>query len=353
MSGLSVITPYGPAGASSRVRIYDWLDHLAAPHRLHNYIGARNASPRTLLARLPAVVRAERALRALDVSHDVLVLQREASPLSRGHLEQDLLRRAHHSIYDFDDALQWDTGPGLRGAFPKALKAERSVRAADLVVAGSDMLADWASRFAQEVRVVPSCIEPDNYLVKTEYDRTGAPVLGWVGSPTTESHLRLVEEPLLEVHRRTGAKLVVVSAGSAPLGALEAMVERVEWDPATVGEVLTSFDVAIAPLTTSLFARGKCAYKILQYAASALPVVGSPVGANREVLGRLGGAAASSPDEWLDQMAALLAAPAGTRRALGQNARLGVVQHYSYAAWAPVMSGLLGVPPELRQRSCP
>jgi glycosyltransferase involved in cell wall biosynthesis len=351
VSGLSVVTPYGRAGASARVRVYDWLEYLAAPHRLCNYLGARNASPQTLLARIPDVVRAERSLRALDLSRDVLLLQREASPLSRGHLEQSLLRRALRSVYDFDDALQWDSVPGLRSAFPKPLKTERCVRAADLVVAGNDLLADWASRFSREVHVVPSCIEPDQYPVKTDYDLTGQPVLGWVGSPTTEPHLKLVEDPLLEMHRRTGARLVVVSAGAAPLGALEPIVTRVEWNPVTVGRVMTSFDVAIAPLIETLFARGKCAYKVLQYAACGLPVVGSPVGANREVLGRLGLAAVSHPSEWPDQLEALLAGSADARRALGERARLGVVQHYSYAAWASVMSRLLGVPTDARLRS--
>lgn len=351
MPRLSVVTPYGGAGASSRVRIYDWLAHLAAPHRLFNYVGARNASMLTLLARLPRVVRAERSLRALNLSHDVLLLHREASPLSRGHLEGALLHSAHHSIYDFDDALQWDTGPGLRNAVPKSVKAERCVRSADTVLAGSELLADWASRFAREVYVVPSCVEPDDYAVRVDYRMSGPPVLGWVGSPTTEPHLALVEEPLLELHRRTGARLIVVSAGSAPLGALQTMVTRVEWDSGTVGQVMTTFDVAIAPLTATLFARGKCAYKVLQYAACGLPVVGSPVGANREVLGRLGLAAVSHPSEWLDQLEALLAGSADARRALGERARLGVVQHYSYAAWASVMSRLLGVPKDARLRS--
>ncbi len=54
-----------------------------------------------------------------------LLLHREASPLSRGGLERRLLSSSEFSIYDFDDALQWDYGAGgrLRRLAPKAPKA--------------------------------------------------------------------------------------------------------------------------------------------------------------------------------------------------------------------------------------
>jgi hypothetical protein len=340
--GLTAITPYGLAGASARVRVHGWLNRLGTPCRVYNYIGAANALPRTLALHLPAVADAERKLHGLDLSDETLLLHREASPLSRGNLEVKLLRAARRSVFDFDDALQWDIGSGLRALIPKEQKAERSVRSANVVVAGSELLADWASRFAQEVNLVPSCVEPDDYHKKTDYELSESPVLGWVGSRSTERYLRLVQEPLLRLHHLTGARLVVVSAGAASLGPLDVMVDRVEWNPATVGAVMTSFDIAIAPLVADLFSRGKCAYKILQYAAAALPVVGAPAGANRQVLGQLGAAEATTNQDWLTQLYDLLSAPAGERAALGATALQGVGRYYSFAAWETVMTRLLG-----------
>ena len=338
---LTAVLAYGKAGASARVRGYDWLHRLGIPHRLHDYVGAANASPRTLLTRLPAVSRAERALRRVDLSGQTLFLHREASPLSRGDLEVELLRAADRSVFDFDDALQWDVGRGLRTLIPKPGKLARCVREADVVLAGSELLADWASRTSREVHLVPSCVEPAGYHAKVSYVVSEAPVLGWVGSPTTERHLRLVQEPLLRLHAMTGARLVVVSAGAAPLGPLDAMVDRVPWDPATLADVLTSFDVAIAPLAQELFARGKCAYKILQYASAALPIVGAPVGTNRQVLDQLGAATAATGQEWLTRLTDILSSCPADREAMGGAAHTGVRDHYSFAAWEPVMAGLL------------
>jgi len=326
------------------------MRRLNRPHRLYNYIGARNASPSTLVAQLPAVIGAERALRRLNVTADTLLLHRQASPLSSGSLESQLLTSANRSLYDFDDALQWDIRHGLRSAVSKPDKAERCVRAADIVIAGSELLADWASRSSKSVFLVPSCVEPDDYPTKSDYRLSGPPVLGWVGSPATERYLRGLTEPLLALHRSTSARLVVVSAGDASLGPLDVMTDRVPWDSATVGAVMTSFDFALAPLTVDLFARGKCAYKILQYAAAGLPIVGAPVGANKQVLGRLGAFAARSDSEWLQTLQDLIAASPSEREAIGQTSSERVQQYYSFEAWEDVMIGLLAPQPASNSR---
>jgi len=346
---LTALAPYGPSGASARARVTDWLSRLDVPYRLFDYIGAANASPGTLLHGVVSVTAAELALRDLDVSQDTLLLHREASPLSRGDLEVRLLRSARRSVFDFDDAMQWDFGRGLRSLFPKGPKVEQCVRSADVVVAGSEILADWASRFAGEVRLIPSCVDPDDYPDKTDYALAEAPVIGWVGSPTTERHLQSVQEPLLSLHRATGARLVVVSAGAAPLGPLDAMVDRVAWDAATVGRVMARFDVAIAPLKAELFPRGKCAYKILQYGSAGLPVVGGATGANRQVLSRLGAAAAATVQDWLDALQDLLAASESERAAQGAVAQQRVRQYYSFEVWEPFVRRVLsGEAPVLR-----
>ncbi len=341
MTRLTAVTPYGPVGASARVRVYDWTSRLALQPRVVPYIGASNASPRTLVTHAGAVLVAERRLRALDLQDDVLLLHREASPLSRGTLEEVLLRRAKRSLYDVDDALQWETRRGLRNFAPKSVKADICMRGADVVIAGSDLLADYAGRFARDVVMVPSCVDVDDYVVKPSYDLGDPPRIGWVGSPSAEGHLRLVTEPLLALHRRTGARLVVVSAGDASLGALDPMVDRVAWTSTTVAASMAGFDVAIAPLVSGLYARGKCSYKILQYGASGLPTIGSPVGANRTVLGRLGAVSATASQEWADGLEHLLSTSASERAAMGATARQQTLRGYSFGAWESVMRGLL------------
>ena len=335
MPPLVVVTPYGRDGGSSRVRVYDWLDHLGLTAEIHDYRGAATNRPKTLVKQPFSTLRAESSTRTTDVVGRHLLLSREASPLSGGRLEARLLTSAAHGVYDVDDALFHDVGTGVRRAFSKASTWLRAVAAADVVVAGNDYLAERATRSARRVVVVPSCIEPSAYAVKRTYRLADPPRLVWVGSPATETYLFNVAPSLLELHRRTGARLRVVSAGSGALGPLEEMVDRVPWSAESVAAALAGADVAIAPLTDSPYARGKSAYKLLQYAAAGLPMVGSPVGANAPALEMFAGLPERSALGWTEALVGLLAAADDVRSRLGAIARRGVEEHYSFARWAP------------------
>jgi glycosyltransferase involved in cell wall biosynthesis len=334
MPPLVVVTPYGRSGGSSRVRVYDWLDHLGVVAEVHDYRGASANRPKTLVRQPLSTLSAESATRSVEVTGRHLLLSREATPLSGGRLEARLLRSAGHGVYDVDDALFHDTGTGMRGVLSKSSTWSRSVAAADVVVAGNEYLADRASRTARHVVVIPSCVEPSAYPAKTSYALADPPRLVWVGSPATEAYLLGIAPSLLEVHRRVGARLRVVSAGSASLGPLDPMVDRVDWSEAGVGAAMAGSDVAIGPLTDSPYARGKCAYKLLQYAATGLPMVASPVGANAAALEAFGGLAERSASGWTEAVVGLLAAGDDVRARLGAIARRVVEEHYSFARWA-------------------
>ena len=334
MPPLVVVTPYGRNGGSSRVRVYDWLDHLGLVAEVHDYRGASANRPKTLVRQPFSTLGAESATRSVEVTGRHLLLSREASPLSGGRLEARLLRAAGHGVYDVDDALFHDTGTGVRRVLSKSATWSRSVAAADVVVAGNQYLADRAARTARHVVVIPSCVEPAAYPSKTSHALADPPRLVWVGSPATEAYLLGIAPSLLEVHRRTGARLRVVSAGSASLGPLDPMVDRVDWSEAGVGSALAGSDVALGPLTDTPYARGKSAYKLLQYAATGLPMVASPVGANLTALEAFGGLAERSASGWSEAVIGLLAAGEDVRARLGSIARRGVEAHYSFARWA-------------------
>ncbi|WP_222192757.1 glycosyltransferase [Modestobacter italicus] len=343
---LAVASSYGPSGASTRVRVLDWLRHLDLDAEVHDYLGAADVRPRTLARDPLGVVRAEARLYRWRVrpAPERLLLSRSLGPLTGGHLDAAMLRRAGWGVYDFDDALFADHRGGLHRHLGEAAGWARAVRAADLVVAGNAHLAEAAARLNPRVEVVPSCVEPDAYPRKRDYAVGPVPRLIWLGSPSTEPYLQPVAPALLEVHRRTGARLTVISAGQRPLGELTAMTDRVAWAGARTDALLATADCGLMPLPDTPFTRGKCAYKLLQYGAAGLPAVASPVGVNEGVLTQLGGLAAADPGSWVDAVCQLLGESESARRARGQAAREGVERHYSYAAWAPTFRRALRLP---------
>lgn len=336
---LAAFTNLGPSASSQRARLFEWVRRTGVSCDISTYLGTGLSSPRQLLSGPLRLAHAEADLRRrARRRHELVLVLREASPLSRGGTEERLLRQADHGVYDFDDALQWDHGSGraYRRLAPKALKTITSVTAADLVIAGNAVLADWASTVNPNVAVIPTCVDVDDYEQKQDYALEDPPRLGWIGSSNNETYLKAVAAPLLELNRRTGARLTLVTgAGPTGLGPLESMIDRVGWSMASQRSALRTFDVGIMPLPDAPYERGKCGYKLLQYAAAGLPSAGSPVGANEEILRATGMPAPATPADWLDALLGLLTASADSRRDMADRARDLVVSRWSYEAWQP------------------
>jgi glycosyltransferase involved in cell wall biosynthesis len=330
------VTPYGRGAGSSRVRVFSWMDRLPTTIQIHCYLGRHNADPRQLLRRPRSVLHAEADLRRLaGIGPQWLLLHREASPLSRGGLETDLLTAAAVAIYDFDDALYTDhgEGPPWRRVAPKAPKALAAARRADRVIAGNEILADWASRVARDVVVIPSCVAVEHYRPKMDYGLSDPPRLVWVGSADNEPVLLTIAGALGELNRRYGVRLTLIGVRRRSLGALEEMIDRVGWSERVQHDALAAADVGLMPLRDDEYSRGKCGYKLLQYAAAGLPAVASPVGTNASILSGLGLTAARSAGDWLDAVSAILEVSDSDRAALGRRARERAIERYSYSAW--------------------
>lgn len=331
---VDAVTTYALTAASPRVRLADWFAHEGVTARWHTYADTRDVLPGTLLAHPLRVARAEATIRRAAPA-EVLMLSREATPWSLGAVESRLLRTARWGVYDVDDALFDDPSP-VRRLMRFQEKWRRMVSAADVVIAGNDYLAERASRDASDVRIVPSCVEPDDYEAKVSWDVRDVPRVVWLGSPATEHYVASIGDELARLHARTGARLTLISGSTdnpdlAPIGHL---VDRVPWDPQTVAHELARADVAIGPLDDSAYARGKCAYKLLQYAASALPMVASPVGANELALARFDGLSVGVGGAWADALEEVLTESAERRSQRGARGLVAVREHYSFAAWS-------------------
>lgn len=315
------------------MRVFDWLDWLGLEADAEMYVDTPNNAPQTLLRHPVGVLTAEVRLRRLlgKLASTIALLSRQASPFSRGDLEQALLTAAARGVYDFDDALYLPEADSRWSH--KSQMWQKAVKAAAVVIAGNDTLANRASELSPDVVVIPSCVDPDMYEHKQSYALGQIPRAVWIGSPSTEAYLRDIAAPLLCLHRSRGLRLTVISAGERPLGELDEMVDRVAWRLNTFAFELARADLGMMPLPDTPWTRGKCAYKLLQYGATGLPLVGSPVGMNRDVLHKGSGLAPTTTDEWIGALEQLLDESDAQRAQRGGSAREAVAESYSFEAW--------------------
>ena len=84
------------------------------------------------------------------------------------------------------------------------------------------------------------------------------------------------------------------------------------------------------PLPDSEFERGKCSYKLLQYAAAGLPAVASPVGSNSAIIERTGMLGPSEASHWCDALQEVVSMSPAERLRRAEDARKLVVDEYSF-----------------------
>lgn len=336
---LRVYTKYSRVSGGARVRVFDWLKETGIPAdvRVFATYDPENRSSRYVTDGLEYATKQSRLLRDIREVKSArcrTLVYRQATPFGRGGIEAKLLRSASFGVFDFDDAIHLQSSAGRLGTlFPPPVRAAVSVAAADQVIAGNEFLADWASGYSTEVSIIPSCVSPENYRLKVSYELSEPPRVGWIGSHSTDRYLDKIRSPLLELHKRTGARVVLIGSRTEHRGELEKMIDRIQWTEQDQHELLCSMDVGIMPLPDTEFARGKCAYKLLQYGAAGVPSIGSPVGANTAVLRGMGGWAPTTDAEWLDALLEAVTASSQRRRVIGELARTFVAENYSYRAW--------------------
>jgi glycosyltransferase involved in cell wall biosynthesis len=167
-------------------------------------------------------------------------------------------------------------------------------------------------------------------------------VIGWIGSPATQKYLLDIRHALAQVCAEHNARLLLIGANAQMVDALAGIpVERVEWSEDTEAATIARMDIGIMPLIDGPWERGKCGYKLIQYMASGLPVVASPVGVNVDIV-RQGenGYLAADDAAWADALQRLVK-DASLRQRMGSAGREQVEREYSLAAQAPRLAAVL------------
>jgi len=243
-------------------------------------------------------------------------------------------------IFEIDDWLL-----GLPKVHPDAwvyrdLMAQRrifsSLSTAHAVTVSTEMLKARLAPYHEHIYVVQNLIDTTIWKITRPRKRPdNAPiVIGFMGTPSHERDLQLVEDALVMISRRYGGRVAFHFYGC--------ITTRLSTLPNTIfhkAEPLEEFarkfasrqiDIGLAPLLDTPFNHCKSNIKWLQYAACGAAGIFSDLPTyNRSIRhGETGLLAGSNPSEWCDALEELIENP-NTRRWIARNAQLELRRNYT------------------------
>ena len=327
-----ILPRYTLKGASSRYRFWQYVPRLRrAGHEVEikplldeGYLVERYHTGRRGWRWLAAGY----AARFLDTlragRYDAVLCEQEIFPFLPAAAEMIVSRLASRLILDYDDAAhcKYDRRLMLRQ------KIGRLMAAAETVVVGNTHLADYAGQFTPHVVVIPTVVDLAAYPNRQDAPPSSTIRIAWIGTPMTASFLHPLIPDLTRLQKRhPSIGFRFIGAGELSTNGLRA--ESQEWSVTTEAQLLAECDIGIMPLPDTEFTRGKCGLKLIQYMACGLPVVASPVGANREIVEEnRNGFLAASAREWFEKLEVLVE-DADLRKRLGESGRARVAAQYT------------------------
>ncbi len=248
-------------------------------------------------------------------------------------------------IFDFDDPVYVHT-PFKTKVFSKI---------ADAVIVSTHGQLAWARQFNTNVRYIHFAIDPTLYIAY-EKDYTVAPkvpTIGWLGTGPEHLHNLILLIPVL---RRLAGKVpftfTLIGSFNDPrvLRLFDnipdlniSFIDRIAYtDAEAAPKEVQKFDIGVLPhQSVGEWNKGKTSMKVLEYMAAAVPTVASAFGEMPYIV-RDGenGFLASSEDEWVEKLTALICDPA-LRKRLGQAGQKTVVENLSLADAVTKVAGVI------------
>lgn len=319
-----------------------------------------------------------------------VVIEKEIFPFLPAFAEWMLKLFGIKYIVDYDDAIFHNYDQSSNPVIKKFLgnKIAQVMRYSGTVVAGNNYLAEYARKAgAKNIEIIPTVIDINRYPSKNNHSDLALPpnvilsgvegragetsdsqlppfgamkksatkiandfdgqslppfragerndskddqkfIVGWIGTKTTfEKHLLPCREWIKELqdqHSDIHFHIVGITEDMD----LGKNVKYIPWTEETEVPEILKMDVGIMPLQDSQWEKGKCAYKLIQYAACGIPGVASDVGMNKEVcIDGETGFIATSNEEWKERIL-FFKNEIEERLRMGTNARKLVEQKY-------------------------
>ena len=291
------------------------------------------------VAKFPSGELARCKLIKLAREFDAVLLQKKTVNIVDAFL---LGRYAKKIIFDIDDAVMYyDERPERKPSkYKQTWPFQRTVKLADMVIAGNSYLAGHCEKINNNVRILPTGLDIGPYRMAEKAGSDGKVRLVWIGSKSTLKYLAQLKPALEQIGKRFDN--VVLRIICNDFFELENMqVEKRQWAMETQAADLVGSDIGLAPLPDNRFTKGKCGFKALQYAAAGLVSVVSPVWINAEyVVDGVTGFHACGVEQWVEKISGLVENAELRRQMAGEAVKR--VERFDSGVVGKELAGVIG-----------
>jgi glycosyltransferase involved in cell wall biosynthesis len=346
------LATYPVEAASSRYRIVQFIEPLRQRGIDVEFLpfldrGTFDAlyRPRKVMARLPLIaLRTLRRVAEAMRRADLVFVQREAMLFGPPVVEWLATRlRRRPMVLDLDDATWIAYRSPVYGAAAPLLKwpskANRLIDRASIVICGNPNIASHVEARGARAVIIPTVVDLAGFR-PAEQDHD-VPVAGWIGSHGTYPYVERLFPVLESLRAETPFRLAIVGAGRRDIALRGVDVEQKPWRMEAEANDFRSLDVGLYPVADDAWGAGKSGFKAVQYMASGVPFVMSPVGVCA-TMGEPGVThlLATTDAEWRGALTRLLT-DRRLRMDMGQAGRAFAERHYSLDQHADALASVL------------
>jgi len=300
-----ILSRYNRLGASSRYRYYEFLKDFGnsglectiQPLLSDKYLRKTYSGKFSLIETIICYFKRFIVLFSLN-KYDLCLIEKELFPFLPFFVEVLFLSMSKKYIVDYDDATfhRYDEHKNFLIRYIFSNKIAKLMKGASSVFVGNEYLYKYAQdNNCNKIITIPTVVDIDKYQ-KVKSKQSKQFTIVWIGSQSTVRYLLEVIEPVKRICNLVDARLVVIGAKIEIPGI---NIVLIDWTEESEVAYLKEADVGIMPLSKDNWDKGKCGFKIIQYMASKVPVIASPVGVNQKIIKHSqNGFLADSSEEW-------------------------------------------------------
>jgi glycosyltransferase involved in cell wall biosynthesis len=332
-----ILSKYNEQGSSSRYRFYNYVSYFAAngisykfkPLLPDTYVTNLYQGKRFIIfyQQMIAIIQRLFFLIFFLKKCDLILIEKELLPNVPYFIEKLLLGKRTYAL-DFDDYTATDYKQHPIKKLFLFHKIDHLAQKANFVTVGNRWYFDEIK--SDNLVYLPTVVSLAKYTAIKAMFVPKVVQIVWIGSPSTSKYLALVKDVLEKLAQKYSLVFNVIGG---QFDSEKIKVNLINWESDTEIMRLLDSDIGIMPLEDTIWEKGKCGFKLIQYMACGLPVVASPSPANFEIIEQsISGYIAKTEAEWFDFLEMLIV-DSKRRASFGLAGRKRVEEDYSYEVW--------------------